>query len=205
MLKAAVSLEALGRYDEAIDALAQGMSRHPGIPELPWYAAYLSSQAGRHQTAVYWAKLATIHGCYVGSCSERIGQQYPFARFEGPYDVLRFSLRALGASQDAVAAGLDLVKASSNRKKLSGHSVNGAFNSTEQVITPAFINELSNGQRRPRIGAGFTTAKRPELFMRTYFSFRCALLVGGLLQVDTFTAGRYSPLIEGCTDIWCMY
>lgn len=49
------------------------MARHPAIPELPWYASYLAYHAGYHQASAQWARLATVHGCYVGTCPQRVG------------------------------------------------------------------------------------------------------------------------------------
>jgi hypothetical protein len=36
-------------WDAALQALARGMTRHPGLPELPWYAGWVCYQAGRYK------------------------------------------------------------------------------------------------------------------------------------------------------------
>lgn len=164
-----MSLKALSRHDEAIDALAKGMSRHPGIPELPWYAAYLSYQTGRHRTAVQWAQLATVHGCYTGTCPERVGFQYPFARYEGPYDTLQWSLMALGDEAGSKDAKSNVDKASAKRQAGLGPQTDDGQNDTLGHT----VDSVALPVHKPRIALGFTTALRPKMFMRTYLSFRC--------------------------------
>lgn len=104
LYRAAESLLALGRPVEAIEACAAGMSRHAGLGELPWLAAYAAWQADRPQQAVYWARLSVMLGHYLGSGADvpRIGFRHPPALWEGPFDVLRFALGSIG--DDAGAA-----------------------------------------------------------------------------------------------------
>jgi tetratricopeptide (TPR) repeat protein len=98
LYRAAESLIALGRPVEAIEACAVGMSRHAGLGELPWLAAYAAWQADRPQQAVYWARLSIMLGHYMGSGADvpRIGFRYLPALWEGSFDVLRFALRVTG-------------------------------------------------------------------------------------------------------------
>jgi hypothetical protein len=98
MYRAADCLLRMDRPDEAIEASAAGMARHAGIAELPWLAAYASWQADRPAQAVYWARMAAAMGAFAGAGSAvpRVGFRYPFALWEGPYDILRFALRRLG-------------------------------------------------------------------------------------------------------------
>jgi tetratricopeptide (TPR) repeat protein len=98
LYRAAESLIALGRPVEAIDACAAGMSRHAGLGELPWLAAYAAWQADRPRQAVYWARLSIMLGHFMGSGADvpRIGFRYLPALWEGPFDVLRFALRVTG-------------------------------------------------------------------------------------------------------------
>lgn len=98
LYRAAESLLALGRPVEAIEACAAGMSRHAGLGELPWLAAYAAWQAERPEQAVYWARLSVMLGHYMGSGATvpRIGFRHPPALWEGPFDVLRFALRQTG-------------------------------------------------------------------------------------------------------------
>jgi hypothetical protein len=189
MYRAAQSLDALNRTDDAIEALAKGMTRNPGIPELPWYAAYLSWSAGKKQHAAWWAKLAVVHGCYEGTCPPRTGFEYPFARYEGPYDMLQYALRSLGDKKGAAKAAASLEKAAAKRQGTAdadGDASKNAESSADATALPSTGASSSTPATRaqppsassahsakPRIGLGFTTAKRPEYFRRTYLSFRC--------------------------------
>ncbi len=98
LYRAAESLLALDRPVAAIEACAEGMSRHAGLGELPWLAAYAAWQANRPEQAVYWARLSIMLGHYMGSGADipRIGFRHPPALWEGPFDVLRFALRRTG-------------------------------------------------------------------------------------------------------------
>jgi hypothetical protein len=88
----------LDRPEEAVEACAVGMGKHAGLAELPWLAAYASWQAGRPAQAIYWARQAIAMGHFAGAGATvpRIGFRHPPALWEGPYDVLRFALRATG-------------------------------------------------------------------------------------------------------------
>lgn len=98
LYRAAECLLALGRPVEAIEACAEGMSRHAGLGELPWLAAFAAWQADRPQQAVYWARVSIMLGLHMGSGADvpRINFRHPPALWEGPFDVLRFALRATG-------------------------------------------------------------------------------------------------------------
>jgi glycosyltransferase involved in cell wall biosynthesis len=104
--RAAECLIALGRHREAIDRCGLGLARHAGIAELAWLAAFCAYQLGEAVQAVYWARLAIVHGRFEGSGASvpRIGFRNPSALYEGPYDVLRFALRTLGDNAGADAA-----------------------------------------------------------------------------------------------------
>lgn len=97
MYRAAECLLKLDRPTEAVEACAAGLARHAGLAELPWLAAYASWHAGRPAQAVYWAMLSVTMGHFAGAGATvpRIGFRHPPALWEGPYDVLRFALRAL--------------------------------------------------------------------------------------------------------------
>ncbi len=102
--RAAECLSALGRHRDAIDRCAVGLTRHAGIAELPWLAAFCAYQLGDNAQAVYWARLSITYGLFAGSGADvpRIGFRNPSALYEGPYDVLRFALKNLG---DVFGAG----------------------------------------------------------------------------------------------------
>ncbi len=98
MYRSAQCFLRLGRPNEAIGECAVGMGKHPGLPDLPWLAAYAAWQAGNAAHAAYWARhaIALGHFAGVGASVPRISFRYPPATWEGPYDVLRFALRKLG-------------------------------------------------------------------------------------------------------------
>ncbi len=98
MYRAAECLLKLDRPDEAVEACAIGMARHAGLAELPWLAAYASWHAGKPAQAAYWARTSVLLGHFMGNgvAVPRIGFRHPPALWEGPFDVLRFALRAVG-------------------------------------------------------------------------------------------------------------
>jgi tetratricopeptide (TPR) repeat protein len=101
--RAAECLCSLNRYTEAIERCGVGLARHAGVAELAWLASFAAYRLGRHAQAVYWARLAVVHGHFRGDAAKvpRIGFKQPSALYEGPYDVLRFALRALGDTAGA--------------------------------------------------------------------------------------------------------
>jgi glycosyltransferase involved in cell wall biosynthesis len=105
--QAADCLSRLGRYQEAIDRCAAGLARHAGIAELCWMAGFAAYRLKDMAQAVYWSRLAVAQGLFRGDGAKvqpRIGFRNPNALYEGPYDVLRFALRALGDLEGAAAA-----------------------------------------------------------------------------------------------------
>lgn len=96
--RAAQSFIALSEWHEAVSSCAAGLARHAGMAELPWLAAYASWEVGNAAQAAYWAQSAIAVGQFVGvgGAIPRVGFRHPPALYEGPYDVLRFALRALG-------------------------------------------------------------------------------------------------------------
>jgi len=104
--RAAECLCHLNRHRDAIDRCAAGLARHAGIAELAWLAGFAAYQMGDAEQAVYWARLALTHGLSMGTGASvpRIGFRNPAALYEGPYDVLRFALRAIGDQSGAAEA-----------------------------------------------------------------------------------------------------
>jgi hypothetical protein len=96
----------LGDLVRAVDACAAGLARHSGIAELAWLAAFASYRAGKMHDAVWWARSSIALGCFRGCGAQvaRISFRNPMALWEGPYDVLRFALRALGDTTGAQEA-----------------------------------------------------------------------------------------------------
>ena len=106
------------RFAEAVDWCTRGMRRHPGVAELPWLAALASYRAGRPADAAAWARMAVALGKVEGAGAdvERIGFHHPPGLYEGPYDVLRFALRALGDAEGAERAERDYLRAKALRE-----------------------------------------------------------------------------------------
>ncbi|HSN98146.1 MAG TPA: tetratricopeptide repeat protein, partial [Candidatus Nanopelagicales bacterium] len=104
--RAAECLIAVGRMTEAVESCAAGLARHAGIAELAWLAGFASWKAGRPEQAVYWARLAVPMGYFLGQGREakRIGFRNLSALYEGPFDVLRFALKAMGDHAEAAEA-----------------------------------------------------------------------------------------------------
>jgi tetratricopeptide (TPR) repeat protein/predicted GH43/DUF377 family glycosyl hydrolase len=124
MYRAADCYLKLDRPTDAIETLALGMSKHAGLAELPWLAAYASWQADRPAQAVYWARLALSMGHFsgAGKTVPRVGFRHPPALWEGPYDVLRFALRRLGddAGADEAERMFEEAKAAREQGKAPG-------------------------------------------------------------------------------------
>jgi glycosyltransferase involved in cell wall biosynthesis len=97
---------ALADYQAAINACAKGLTKHAGIAELAWLAAYASYYAGLNSQAIHWAHLSIAMGKHqgYGKGIERIGFQYPEAQYEKPYDVLRYALLRKGDAEGAKLA-----------------------------------------------------------------------------------------------------
>lgn len=97
---------ALGELHRAVDSCAMGLARHAGLAELSWLAAYASHRLGNHAQAVYWARLAIPWSWYrgYGKAVTRIGFRHLPGLYEGPYDVLRFALKAMGDEAGAEEA-----------------------------------------------------------------------------------------------------
>ena len=107
--RAAECLCALDRFQDALDRLSAGLARHAGIAELAWLAGFTCYRLGRDEQAIYWSKLAIVHGLFRGDGASipRIGFRYPSALWEGPYDVLRWAEKRRGnASASAEAQKL---------------------------------------------------------------------------------------------------
>jgi hypothetical protein len=97
---------ALGAPHRAVESCARGLTRHAGLAELPWLAAYACWTAGNLQQSIAWARLSEAAGSFRGSGRhvQRLGFRHPPALYEGPYDVLRFALRAAGDERGAAEA-----------------------------------------------------------------------------------------------------
>ncbi|MGE0545330.1 MAG: hypothetical protein AB7R89_34660 [Dehalococcoidia bacterium] len=95
-----------GDHEGALEWCLRGMQRHPGIAELPFMAGLACYRLGRYQHAAHWAGIALAHNLADGPHGElfpkRTGFRYLPGLFEGPYDVLYWSLKQMG--EDGAAA-----------------------------------------------------------------------------------------------------
>ena len=98
--------EGRGGNEAAIRWCALGLTHHAGIAELPWLAGVCSYRLGRMTDAIAWARHAEALGLVNGSGASagRIGFRHPPALYEGPYDILRFALPAVGDAAGAEEA-----------------------------------------------------------------------------------------------------
>ena len=104
--RAAECLCALERLDDALQRCTAGLTRHAGIAELAWLAGYICYRLQRDAQAVYWARLAIVHGSFRGDAATipRIGFRDPPGLWEGPYDVLRWAEKRRGNAAAAEEA-----------------------------------------------------------------------------------------------------
>jgi tetratricopeptide (TPR) repeat protein len=96
----------LKQYQNAVDACARGLVRHPGIAEIPWLASYCEYQLRRYDFAVHWAEISIALGWYQGIASTipRVGFRHLPGLYEAPYDVLRFAFRCMSKDNNAIEA-----------------------------------------------------------------------------------------------------
>ena len=99
----------LERWREAVETCARGLTIRPATAELAWLAGWASWKAKRWEDAIAWSNMAIVNGLYqgAGASFERISFRYPPALYEGPYDVLRSTFKALGNAAAADEAGLE--------------------------------------------------------------------------------------------------
>ena len=103
----AVLLDHMNRGQDAIDICAAGMTRHPGISELPWFAGKVSLRMGMADKAIYWARIAVANGTNNGEehfIKPRIGFRHPFGAKDGPYILMAEAYESLGMTSEAAKA-----------------------------------------------------------------------------------------------------
>jgi tetratricopeptide (TPR) repeat protein len=94
----------VGQIDEAIATCARGMAKHAEMPELPWYAGWLSLKKGDHVQAARWARVAQAMNGVKMPVRRRLGFSYPLAMYDGPSSVLVHALKGLGDADGAADA-----------------------------------------------------------------------------------------------------
>lgn len=109
----------LGDYQEAIKICGIGLSKHAGIAELAWLAAYANFKQNNMPQAIYWAKISIAMGEYAGFGRTvfRINFRRVNALYELPYDVLRFAYEQMGNVEKATQYDSSYKSAMTTRKK----------------------------------------------------------------------------------------
>jgi tetratricopeptide (TPR) repeat protein len=106
----------LQRWTEAIEFCARGLAIRPATAELAWLAGYAAYKAKRYEDAIAWSNMAIVNGLHdgAGAAFPRKGFRNPTALHEGPYDVLRWTFKALGneAAADEAAREFEAAKRS---------------------------------------------------------------------------------------------
>lgn len=99
--RAGIILEKHGKYRKALDICAAGITRHPGIAELCWFAGHVCLRLGCFEHAVHWSEMAVINGTVLGRGKEivRIGWRVERGLTAGPFEVMREAYRALGNTE----------------------------------------------------------------------------------------------------------
>ena len=101
--RAAECLWYLRNVEAALLFCGRGLSIHPGVIEVAWLAGYICWQSGMFAEAVAWAYTATGMGYAFGhgEIYPRWGFKNTYALYEGPYEILRSSLRELRLIEEA--------------------------------------------------------------------------------------------------------
>jgi tetratricopeptide (TPR) repeat protein len=99
--RAGIILEKHGKYRKALDICAAGITRHPGIAEICWFAGHVCLRLGRFEHAIHWSEMAVANGTVFGRGKEinRVGWRVERGLTTGPFEVMREAYRALGSEQ----------------------------------------------------------------------------------------------------------
>lgn len=90
---------ALHDHEGAVEVLAHGMAAHAGISEIPYLAAVACLRAGKDGQALYWARLAEVHGVSRADDGAALAHRLLPVRpdiFEGPERVIQAVYKSLG-------------------------------------------------------------------------------------------------------------
>lgn len=92
----------LGEYRRAEEFCAKGMVRKPSMPELPWLAGWCCYKRGAFEDAVVWERIAAGLG---GKAARHESGMFVYspAWWEAPYDVMRWSYKAIGSREAEIA------------------------------------------------------------------------------------------------------
>jgi tetratricopeptide (TPR) repeat protein len=148
----------LGHLPSAIDTCAQGLALHAGVPELAWLAGWCNQKLGRHEQAIHWSLMAAAGGEYESgprTPGSRIGFRHPPALWEGPFDVMRHSYKALGLARGQniaeikfqAARQMRLAQGSNLQRRAVTHGEQAA--AAEAVGFPHLADALRQAPERP--------------------------------------------------------
>lgn len=86
------------KAERDIAILTRHTAAHSDDPRWFYYLGHSLAGLGRPAQTVYWARQSVAMGLYcgAGTAVPRIGFRHLPALWEGPYEVLRFALRAIG-------------------------------------------------------------------------------------------------------------
>ena len=112
----------LKRWDDAIRFCAQGLAIRPATAELAWLAGFAAYHAKRYEDAIAWSNMAVVNGLHDGAGAgfPRKSFRNPTALYEGPYDVLRWTFKALGNKAAADEAAREFEAARHAREAAQG-------------------------------------------------------------------------------------
>jgi tetratricopeptide (TPR) repeat protein len=107
----------LKRWPDAIHLCAAGLAIRPATAELAWLAGYAAYHARRYDDAIAWSNMAIANGAADGAAArfERVGFRHLPGLHEGPYDVLRWTYKALGDAANEAEAARRFERARSER------------------------------------------------------------------------------------------
>jgi len=113
---------ALQRWTEAIEFCARGLAIRPATAELAWLAGFAAYKARRYEDAIAWSNMAIVNGLHdgAGAAFPRKGFRSPKALYEGPYEVLGWTFKALGNAEAAAEAARECDAARRSREGAQG-------------------------------------------------------------------------------------
>jgi tetratricopeptide (TPR) repeat protein len=102
----------------ALSECLDGLSFHPGLAELSHLAGICCMKMGRPQEAMCWANMAISNGLFYGSsfAENRMGHREPYALWDGPFELQRDAMKAMGYPEEMVTEADDLMLQARKRR-----------------------------------------------------------------------------------------
>lgn len=96
----------------ALERCLEGLKHHPGVAELSWLAGVCCLMLGRLQEAMCWANMAISNGLFVrsGFAANRLGNREPYALWEGPFELQRDCMKAMGWPEPEIQKQNELIE-----------------------------------------------------------------------------------------------